>query len=228
MTIPTGVGQAKRVPRLQVITDEVLQTRFTHVELSRLAVEGGADAVQYREKRALTTRELMAIASGILGVCTGTRAQLIVNDRADVACAVGAPAVHLGRNDLDVATARAILGAGAVIGGTANSYEEARAAWSTGADYLGIGPIYGTRSKANPAPDMGLDTLARICRDSPVPIVAIGSITVERIPEVMAAGAYGVAVLSAVVSADDPVEATARCRAALDAALASRSTERRA
>lgn len=228
MTISTGAAQAKRVPCLQVITDEVLQTRFTHVEIARLVVEGGADAVQYREKRALTTRELMAVASDILGACTGTPVQLIVNDRADVACAVGAPAVHLGRNDLDVATARAILGAAAVIGGTANSYEEARAVWSTGADYLGVGPLYGTRSKANPAPDMGLDTLARICRDSPIPIVAIGSITAERIPEVIAAGAYGVAVLSAVVSADDPVEATARCRAALDAALASRSTERRA
>lgn len=223
MTISTGgAGQAKRVPRLQVITDEVLQTRFTHVELARLAVEGGADAVQYREKRALTTRELMAVVSDILGVCMGARALLIVDDRADVACAVGAPAVHLGRNDLDVATARAILGADAVIGGTANSYEEACAVWSTGVDYLGVGPIYGTRSKANPAPVMGLETLARICADAPVPVVAIGSITAQRIPEVFAAGAYGVAVLSEVLLADDPVAATHRCRVAVDIATAVR------
>ena len=90
-------------------------------------------------------------------------------------------------------------------------------------DYLGVGPIYGTQSKANPAPDMGLETLARICADSPLPIVAIGSITPERIAEVIGAGAHGVAVLSAVVLADDPTAATARCREALDAALRSRS-----
>ncbi len=216
----SAVGQAKRIPRLQVITDEVLQARFTHLELARLAVEGGADAVQYREKRALTTRELMTAASGILEVCAAAGALLVVDDRVDVARAVGAPAVHLGRNDLDATTARAILGAGAVIGGTANSYDEARTVWSSGVDYIGVGPIYGTRSKLNPAPDMGLDTLRRICADSPLPVVAIGSITAERIAEVMAAGAHGVAVLSAVVSADNPVEAAARCRRAIDGALA--------
>lgn len=224
MTIPThGARQSTRIPHLQVITDEVLQTRFTHAELAKFAVEGGADAVQYREKRALTTRELMAVASDLFGICAAAGALLIVDDRADVACAVGAPAVHLGRDDLDVATARAMLGAHAVIGGTANSYEEARAVWSTGVDYVGVGPIYGTRSKVNPAPVMGLETLARICADAPVPVVAIGSITAARIPEVIAAGAHGVAVLSEVLLAADPVAATRRCRAALDAAIGVRS-----
>lgn len=223
MTIPTaGTGQAKYVPRLQVITDEVLQTRYSHLELTRLAVQGGADAVQYREKRLVTTRELMTIAADILGVCAVGGVLLVVDDRADVACAVGAPAVHLGRDDLHVATARAMLGDGVVIGGTANSYEEAARVWESGVDYLGVGPIYGTRSKANPAPDMGLDTLRRICADCPVPVVAIGSITAERIPEVIANGAHGVAVLSAVLQADDPVAATRRCREALDGALALR------
>ncbi|TAK75268.1 MAG: thiamine phosphate synthase [Dehalococcoidia bacterium] len=217
-----GGGQPKRIPRLQILTDEVLQTRFTHVELAHLAIEGGADAVQYREKRAITTRELMAVASDILSLCVSTPALLIVDDRVDVTCAVGAHGVHLGRNDLDVTTARTILGAGALIGGTANSYEEAARVWTSGVDYLGVGPIYGTRSKANPAPEMGLDTLRRICADAPVPVVAIGSITAQRIPEVMAAGAYGVAVLSEVLLADDPLAATRRCRAALDVATAVR------
>jgi thiamine-phosphate pyrophosphorylase len=207
---------------LHIITDEVLQTRFTHVELARLAVEGGADAVQYREKRALTTRELMAAASNILALCVGAPSLLIVDDRADVACAVGAHGVHLGRNDLEVMTARTILGADAMIGGTANSYKEAMRVWGSGVDYIGVGPIYGTRSKANPAPDMGLDTLRRICADAPVPVVAIGSITAQRIPEVIAAGAYGVAVLSEVLFADDPLAATRRCRAAVDTATAMR------
>jgi thiamine-phosphate pyrophosphorylase len=207
------------VPRLQVITDEVLQTRYSHVDLAALAVEGGADAVQYREKRPLTTREQIATAAAMLAVCVPAGVTLVVDDRADVARSVGASAIHLGANDLDIATARAILGPDVVIGGTANSYEEARAVWASGVDYLGVGPIYGTRSKANPAPVMGLEVLARICADSPLPIVAIGSITAARIPEVMAAGAHGVAVLSEVLHAEDVVAATRRCREAIEAAL---------
>lgn len=207
------------VPRFQAITDEVLQTRFSHLDLARLAAEGGADAVQYREKRPLTTRELMETATRMLAICVEAGVTLVVDDRADVARSVGAPAVHLGANDLDVPTARSILGDAVLIGGTANSYEEARTVWASGVDYLGVGPIYGTQSKANPAPTMGLEVLARICADSPVPVIAIGSITAARIPEVMQAGAHGVAVLSEVLMADDPVEATRRCRAALDAAV---------
>jgi len=215
-----------RVPRLQVITDETVQTRHSHAALAEMAARGGADAVQFREKRPWTTRERIEVARACLDACarhgTGHGTLLLIDDFADVALAVGAGALHLGRNDLDVATARRIVGLDVIIGGTANSYEEATRVWATDIDYIGVGPIYGTQSKANPAPDMGLDTLARICADSPVPVVAIGSITAERIAEVMATGAYGVAVLSAVVSADDPVEATRRCRAALDAAVAAR------
>ena len=199
----------KAIPRLQVITDETLQSRYTHAQLAKLIATGGADAVQYREKRALTTRELIDTGRAMLAACGAST--LIVDDRADVALSVGAPAIHLGRNDLDVASARAILGNGAIIGGTANSYDEAARVWTTEVDYIGVGPIYGTTSKANPAPTMGLATLERICADSPVPVVAIGSITAERIPEVMAHGAHGVAVLSYVVCSDDPTAATRLC-----------------
>lgn len=211
---------AKDIPRLHVITDETVQNRFSHAALARLAVAGGADCVQYREKRPLTTRELMDAAQEMLTACEEVGATLVVDDRADVALSVGAPAVHLGRNDLDVAIARTILGPDAMIGGTANSYEEASRVWTTGVDYMGIGPVYGTRSKANPAPVMGLETLERICRDCPVPVIAIGSITAERIPDVIAAGAHGVAILSAIVAADDPRTATRRCREAIDNVLA--------
>ena len=213
-------GRGKTIPRLQVITDETLQTVHSHAALAEMAARGGADAVQFREKRPWTTRERIEVARACLDACRAHGALLLVDDFADVALAVGADAIHLGKNDLDVATARRIVGPNVIIGGTANSYEEATRVWTTDIDYIGVGPIYGTRSKANPAPDMGLDTLARICADSPVPVVAIGSITAERIAEVMATGAYGIAVLSAVVSADDPVEATRRCREALDIAIA--------
>ena len=221
-------GTTKHIPRLQVITDETMQTRYRHADLAGMAARGGADAVQFREKRPWTTRERIEVARACLDACRSHGAMLLVDDFADVALAVGAGAIHLGRHDLDVATARRIVGPDVIIGGTANSYEEATGVWAADIDYIGVGPIYGTRSKANPAPEMGLHTLARICRDSPVPVVAIGSITAERIAEVIAAGAYGVAVLSAVVAADDPVEATTRCRAALEAALAARHAERRA
>jgi thiamine-phosphate pyrophosphorylase len=216
------------IPRLQVITDETVQTTHSHAALAEMAARGGADAVQFREKRPWTTRERIEVAGACLAACREHGALLLVDDFADVALAVGADAIHLGRNDLDVATARRIVGPDVIIGGTANSYEEAARVWTTDVDYIGVGPIYGTRSKANPAPDMGLDTLARICADSPVPVVAIGSITAERIAEVMAAGAYGVAVLSAVIAAADPVEATRRCREAIDIAIAEQERGARA
>lgn len=207
---------AKRVPRLQLISDETLQDTMSHAAIARLAVEAGADAVQFREKRPWTTRELIEVGHEMAIACHGSTTLLVVNDRVDVARSAGANAVHLGVNDLDVATARAILGPQATIGGTANSYAEAARVWASEVDYLGVGPIYGTKSKANPAPAMGLETLRRICADSPVPIVAIGSITPERIPEVIECGAHGVAVLSAVLLADEPLAVARACQAAVE------------
>jgi thiamine-phosphate pyrophosphorylase len=208
------------IPRLQVITDEEIQGRHSHLEIARLAFRGGADAVQFREKRPWTTRQWIDVAAEILREAEQRGALVIVDDRVDVARSVGARAVHLGRNDLDIATARAILGPAAIIGGTANSFEEAERVWQSDIDYLGVGPIYGTRTKRNPAPDMGLETLARICTACPVPVVAIGSITAERIPEVLGAGAHGVAVVSAVVAATDVEAATRQCVDAIESSLA--------
>lgn len=206
--------------RLHVLTDVHVQDRFGHLELARFAAAGAADVVQYRDKRPLTTRELLAMATSIQRELQSTGCRLIVDDRADVALAAAAAGVHLGRDDLPVATARRILGSDVIIGGTANSLEEARRVAATAVDYLGVGPIYGTQTKANPAPVMGLETLAAIVDAVAVPVIAIGSITAARIGEVMATGAYGVAVVSAVVKDADPEAATARCREAIDAALA--------
>ena len=205
------------IGRLHVITDEMLESRRSHLDAARLAAEGGADVVQYREKRPLTTRELVQVATS-LRVALPRAVQLIVDDRPDVALAAGAEGVHLGRDDLEPQWARAILGAGRAIGGTANSVEEARAWFRRPIDYLGVGPVYGTTSKHNPAPPLGLEALARIAREAPVPVIAIGGITPERVAEVMAAGAYGIAVLSGVIHAVDPRAATAGFRAALDRA----------
>jgi thiamine-phosphate pyrophosphorylase len=203
--------------RLHVITDVVLQTRFSHVELAQLAAAGGADTIQLREKRPLTTRVLVETAAAIRRALDGAGIQLVVDDRVDVALAAGVPAVHLGRDDLDVQTARAILGADALIGGTANSIAEALRVAATDVDYLGVGPVFGTRSKANPAPPLGLEGFRAIVETARKPVIAIGSVTADRVRSVLDAGAYGVAVLSAVVCEVDPAEATREFRRAIDA-----------
>ena len=205
----------KTIPRLHVITDETLQTRFSHGELARLALAGGAGCVQFREKRPQTTAELIDAARPVVDACREAGAVAVIDDRADVALALGAGAVHLGRRDLDVATARRILGNAAIIGGTANSYDEAAQVWLTDVDYLGVGPIHGTSSKAGPAPTMGLETLAGIAADSPKPVIAIGGIGPQHIGDIVRAGAHGVAVLSCIVAADRPEEAARACAAAL-------------
>lgn len=209
----------KTIPRLHVVTDATLQTRFSHGELARLAMAGGADCVQFREKRAWTTRELVAAARDVVEACADAGALAVIDDRADVALEVGASAVHLGRHDLDPATARRILGATGIVGGTANSYAQAEQVSRMDVDYLGVGPVYGTRSKADPAPAMGLDTLARIARDCPKPVIAIGGIGPDGIADIVRAGAHGVAVLSHIATADRPDAATRDCAEALREAL---------
>lgn len=208
-----------RIGRLHIITDETLQDRFTHVELARLAAEGGADVIQYREKRPRSTRELIETAVEIKHALDRSRARLLMDDRVDVAKAAGVPAVHLGRLDLPVAIAREILGLDAIIGGTANNLAEALAVARTPVSYLGVGPVFGTESKTNPAPMLGLDGLRAIVENVDKPVIAIGSISGERVADVLATGAYGIAVCSAVVCDPDPAAATARLRAAIDACV---------
>ena len=214
------------IGRLHVITDVVFQTRYSHGELAQLALAGGADTIQWREKRPLTTRELIADAAAVNKACEDAGVLAIIDDRADVAAAVGAKGLHLGANDLPVAIARDLLGDDVLIGGTANSLEEARSVWRTQIDYIGVGPIFGTASKANPAAVMGLQTLAAIVRESPVPVIAIGNITVESIDAVLGTGAYGVAVLSGVSCAADPAAAAAAYAAAIAAHLVVRGPAR--
>lgn len=211
----------KEIPRLHVITDETLQARFSHGELARLALAGGAGCVQFREKRPMTTVALIEAARPVVEACRAAGATAVIDDRADIALALNADAVHLGRHDLDAATARRILGDSAIIGGTANSYDEAARVWRTDVDYLGIGPVHGTRSKADPAPAMGLETLECIAAASPKPVIAIGGIGPRHIADILRTGAHGVAVLSYVAAADEPRDAARECAAALNAALRS-------
>lgn len=208
---------ARSIGRLHVLTDETVQQRFDHVQLARMAAIGGADVVQLREKRSRGEDELVAIAVAMLEVLEPFGAMLIIDDRVQVALRARAHGVHLGRSDLEPAAARRRLGDGYVIGGTANDEEEALRVGAGPVDYLGVGPVFGTRSKLRPAPELGVERLRAIARATPRPVIAIGNVTAERVGRVVEAGVHGIAVLSAVVTADDPVAATAALRAALDA-----------
>ncbi len=199
----------KKIGRFHLLTDTCLQTRFSHLELAQLAIAGGADTIQLREKTG-ETREMIRVADEVRAFCKRAGVTFIVNDRVDVAIASRADGVHLGQNDFPIPLARTLLGEEAVIGGSAGNMEEARKCLLEGADYIGFGPIYPTASKEDAGPASGLDLLKRVVEEIPLPIVAIGGITRENAPQVIRTGAHGIAVISAVCCQRDPEEA-ARC-----------------
>jgi len=201
---------------LHVLTDITRQDRHDHAELARRALEGGADAIQFREKRG-ATRGMIAIARVLAGICRDRGACLIVNDRLDVALAADAEGVHLGREDFPLSLARHLLGPDRVIGASAETVEEALEGMRAGADYIGAGPVYATGSKPDASAPIGLEGLRAIACAVEIPVIAIGGVTVERVPEILAAGAYGIAVIEAVACDPDPAAATRRLREALAA-----------
>lgn len=208
----------KRIGRLHLLTDVVLQSRFSHEELARLGIAGGADTIQLREKGG-STRRMIEVAKSMLVVCRQAGVPLIVNDRIDVALAADADGVHLGQGDFPIPLARELLGKEKVIGGSAATLEEARICLAEGADYIGFGPVYVTGSKADAGPVSGPGGLRQAVETIPLPIIAIGGISDENVSEVMGAGAYGIAVISAVCCQIDPQGATRALRAALERSI---------
>ena len=207
----------KDIGVLHVITDTALQSRFTHAELAALAIKGGADTVQFRQKQG-STRELVAAAESVQRVCAKSGVPLIVNDRADIALAVGAAGAHFGQDDLPIAVGKRILPVEMVLGASARTEEKILQAISEGADYIGFGPIYGTTSKADAEAAKGLERLHRMCDIASCPVIAIGGITAENVGEVIRAGAHGVAVISAVCADPEPDVATFALRTAIQRA----------
>ncbi len=211
-------GRARGDWRLCVLTDSRHARGRSHIEIAMAAVRGGATVVQLRMKDE-PAREAVAAARAIAALCRAAGVAFLVNDRVDVALAAGADGAHVGQDDLPAADARALLGPDRLLGVSAATEDEARAAWRDGADYLGVGAVYGTSTKADAGPPVGLDRIRAICRAVPVPVVGIGGITAENAAEVIRAGAAGVAVVTAVTLAEDMVEATRRLREQVDAAL---------
>ncbi len=197
----------KQIGRLHVLTDTVLQSRFSHLELARMAIKGGADTIQFRQKIG-TTREMIEIVRQLKKLCKDSGVTLIVNDRLDVAIAAEADGVHLGQDDFPIPLARKLLGESRIIGGSAATLEEAQKCLAEGADYIGFGPVYPTASKADAGPVTGIKLLRQAVEAIYLPIIAIGGVNVENTPEVMRAGARGIAVISAVCCEEDPEQAT--------------------
>jgi len=197
----------KQIGKLHILTDTVLQSRFSHMEITRLAIVGGADTIQYRQKSG-STRKMIEIARNMKRLCSEADVTFIVNDRLDVAIAAEADGVHLGQDDFPIPMARELLGEGRIIGGSAATLDDARKCLSEGADYVGFGPVYPTSSKDDAGPVSGIDILKKVVEIIPLPIIAIGGVDAENIPDVMRAGACGIAVISAVCCKDDPEEAT--------------------
>jgi len=198
----------KDIDRLHVLTDTELQQRYSHEELARLAIAGGAGVIQFRQKQG-STRQMIETARHMMAICRCHKAKLIINDRLDVALAAEADGVHLGQDDFPLAQAREILGPDKIIGGSASSVEEAALCRAGGVDYIGLGPVYPTTSKADAGPAGGLDLLRRVSREFGLPVIAIGGVNAARAAEVMGAGAHGMAVISAVCCQADPQEAAA-------------------
>ena len=197
-----------------VITDRRLAGDRSILDVVRAAIRGGATVIQLREKEA-TTREMVELGQALLQITREAGVPLIVNDRVDVALAIDADGVHVGQDDMPAAIARRLIGPDKILGVSAETVEEALAAQRDGADYLGVGDIYGTTTKPDAGPPIGLEGLRRIVEAVTIPCVGIGGITPENAAAVVKAGAAGVAVVSAVMAAPDPEEATRRLRDAV-------------
>ena len=193
---------------LYVITDEAISGVLSHAEIAQRAIDGGADVIQLRDK-ACGCRELCRIGRALRTITMKTGALLIVNDRLDVALACGADGVHLGQDDIRASVARQIAPPGFIIGVSVGTIDEALNAEQDGADYIAISPLFSTGSKNDAGPGCGLDALREIRRNVSIPVIAIGGIKRNNVHDVIAAGADGIAVISAIVGSMD-ISAEAR------------------
>jgi len=204
-----------------LVTDAGLSGDRSTPEIVEAAVAGGVDVVQLREK-GTTARERYELGTELRALTRDAGVPLIVNDRIDLAAAVDADGVHLGDDDLPVSVARERLGPDAIVGRSVSTPSAAREAEAAGADYLGVGAVYGTDSK-DTSPEqsnVGLDRIRAVREATDLPFVGIGGVTPENAAAVVEAGADGVAVISAITGADDPETATRDLAAAVDGGAA--------
>jgi thiamine-phosphate pyrophosphorylase len=202
--------------RLFLVTDRHQTNGRPLVPLLQRVLAAGTPAIQLRE-RDLSVREFLTLAREVQAVTASARSQLLINDRIDVALALEGVGVHLRSNSLPVPVARQLLGAQRLLGISVHAVEEAVRAESQGADYIVLGPIYETPSKQMFGPPLGIHTLEKACSLVRIPIIGIGGVTAARAREMRRAGAFGAAVIGAILGADDIESAT---RELLDAVSA--------
>ncbi len=197
---------------LHVLTDREWSCSRDTLTVARAALDGGATVIQLRDKKA-STRTLVEEGQALRVLTRERGALLIVNDRIDVALAIEADGAHVGQDDdMPIAQARKLLGPDRILGVSAGNLEEARIAVSGGADYLGVGPIYTTKTKADAGEPIGLSLLTELASRYSTPLIAIGGIKADNAAVVLQAGAQGIAVIRAAVSAQDIVAATRELR----------------
>lgn len=197
---------------LYVITDEAISNGLSHVEVAKRAIAGGADVIQLRSKNC-GCPELVFVGRALCALTKKTGTLFIINDRLDVAIACGADGVHLGQDDTCASVARQIAPPGFIIGVSVGTIDEAVRAERDGADYIAVSPVFPTASKGNAGPGHGLDVLRKIRNKVTIPVIAIGGISQENAQDVIAAGADGVAVISAVVGSPDITRAARELKA---------------
>jgi thiamine-phosphate pyrophosphorylase len=201
--------------RLHLITDTRSGRNPLGVIRAALSVAGPELVVQVRVEDSASDREAYELALRAVDLCAGAGASCLVNDRLHIALAAGAAGGHVGALDLPVAAARRVLGPAAVLGATARAAGAAAEAVAAGASYLGVGPCFATATKTGLPEPIGPPGVRDVAGAGDAPVIAIGGVTAERVPALLAAGAYGVAVVGALSSAADPARATAELMDAL-------------
>jgi thiamine-phosphate pyrophosphorylase len=199
---------------LYLCTDRVLSLGRPITESVEAAITGGVTMVQIREKDA-STRDFYDVARAVQAITRRHGIPLVINDRLDIALAIGAEGLHLGQSDLPLREARRIAGQDLFIGVSAQTVEEALRAQDEGADYLGVGAVFPTGSKADAGDAIGPEGLAAVCGAVRIPVVGIGGINAQNAAAVMQSGAAGVAVISAILSQPDISAAARSLRAIL-------------
>lgn len=190
-----------------LVTDRELARGRTTLEIAAAAIRGGVSCIQLREKTC-STREFIDEALAIRSLLARHGIPLIINDRVDVALAVKADGIHLGQKDMPCSMARQLIPESMIVGISVESLDDAIAAQKDGADYLGVSPIYSTPTKTDTAQPLGLEGLRSIRSEVDLPLVGIGGLNADNAEAVIHNGADGVAVVSAIVAADDPEAAT--------------------
>ncbi len=202
--------------RLYVLISSSIATKSV-IETAKLVIDGGADAIQLREKT-ISDSEFSSLAREVHDITTKRGSLLIINDRVHIAREINADGVHLGQHDMSVSRAREIIGNEKIIGVSTHNIIQARQAQKDGADYIAIGPIYPTRTKGH-EPSIGIEVIKKISGTVSIPIIAIGAITLENLDEVLKAGASRVAVCSAIIGSKDIYSSTKRYKEKLNGAL---------